>query len=600
MKARTLIIDLSSREVTEQSVDSGPWLGGRGLGTRLLVDHCDPGCDPLGPDNVMVIALSPLTGTTAPTAGRGHAVFKSPLTGGIGSANSGGRWGKVLKSTGYDALVIKGASDKPVYLSISEGKTLTERVSIRDAGSLWGRDAHATTDSLLSTHGDKASVLTIGPAGENRVLFASIMNDRNRAYGRGGPGAALGAKKLKAVVVNGNAKTEVADAERLKLVVEQTRHVMKAAPTTKRVMRELGTAGLVHLINFMGILPHRNFKDCAHREDLLDQISGEAVTAKILIKAGACFGCPIMCQRHTRVGDHAGEGPEYESMALMGPAVDIYNLEAITLGGYAANELGMDTISLGGALACAAELFEEEALSPADFGGDAVRFGDAGIYPEIVKQIAERRGLGDLIALGSREMARRAGRPELAMAVKGLELPAYDPRGMPSQALGYMTSPTGACHLRGGYSVSLAYFGGYKEVPRYLIRQAALTAINQQNAGIIQDSLGICRFTGYAVGMQHWARIFSAVTGESVDSNDLERAAERIATLERMFNNHAGLTRADDDLPARFKNEPIPIDGKGRVVSEADRERMLDDYYSERGWDHDGEPLPETLGRLGL
>ena len=601
MKAKTLIIDLTSGGISERDYDADLWLGGRGLGTRLIMDFCDPACDPLGPGNVMAIALSPLTGTTAPTAGRGHAVFKSPLTGAIGSANSGGRWGKVMKGTGYDALVITGAAKSPVYLSISDrGASLAERVQLLDASGLWGKTVPETTAALNTTHGDKSSVLAIGPAGENRVRFATLMNDLNRAYGRGGPGAVLGSKNLKAVVVSGAGKTSVSDAELLKQVVEQTRHVMKAVPTTKRVMRELGTAGLVHLINFMGILPHHNFRDCTHVEALLDQISGEAVTAKILTKAGACFGCPIMCQRHTHVGDKIGEGPEYETMALMGPLLDVYDLEAITLGNYAANELGLDTMSLGGALACAAELFEAEALSPADFGGDAVRFGDAGIYPGIVKQIAERRGLGDLIGEGAREMARRAGRPDLAMTVKGLELPAYDPRGMPAQALGYMTSPTGACHLRGGYSVSLAYFGGYKEVPRYLIRQAALTAINQQNLGIIQDSLGICRFTGYAVGSQHWARIFSAVTGEETGSNDLEHAAERIATLERLFNNRAGLGRADDDLPARFKTEPITIDGKARTVAESDRLRMLDDYYSERGWDRDGNPLPETLARLGL
>jgi len=601
MKAKTLIVDLTSGNISERGYDAGPWLGGRGLATHILMDHCDPACDPLGPGNALVIALSPLTGTTAPTAGRGHAVFKSPLTGAIGSANSGGRWGRVLKGTGFDALVVKGAAKSPAYLSITDqGATLAERVRLLDGSALWGLDAHATTAALQRDHGDKSSVLTIGPAGENLVRYATIMNDRNRAYGRGGPGAVFGTKKLKAVVVSGAGRTDVADPERLKQVVEQTRHIMKAVPTTKRVLRELGTAGLIHLINFMGILPHHNFKDATHDERLLDQVSGEALTAKILDQAGACFGCPIMCQRHTHVGDKIGEGPEFETMALMGPAVDIYDLEAITLGNYAANELGLDTISLGGTLACAAELFEAGVLHPADFGGDAVRFGDAAIYPGIVGQIAERRGLGDLLALGARGMAAKLGRPDLAMTVKGLELPAYDPRGMPAQALGYMTSPTGACHLRGGYSVSLAYFGGYKEVPRYLIRQAALTAINQQNAGIIQDSLGICRFTGYAVGMQHWARIFSAVTGTETGANDLEHAAERIAALERRFNHRAGLTRADDDLPARFKTEPLTIDGKGRVVAEADRNRMLDDYYAERGWDRDGSPLPETLAKLGI
>jgi len=463
MKIKAVIIDLSNNEVRELDYDSEKWLGGRGLATRILMDHCDPACDPLGPDNAIVFAASPLTGTIAPTAGRGHAVFKSPLTGAIGSCNSGGHWGKVMKSSGVDAIVIKGAAKSPVHITITDqGAELGDRIKIKDAQDLWGKDVHETTSILTERLGKTASILAIGPAGENKVRFAALMNDKNRAYGRGGPGAVFGTKNLKAIAVSGSRKTEVADLKRLKKAVEQSRHIMKAVPATKRVLRDLGTAGLIRLINMMGILPRKNFRDCTHVEALLDQISGETLSEKILVKPGACFGCPIMCARHTRIGDKTGEGPEYETIVLMGTVMDIYDLEAITLANYASNELGMDTISLGGALACAAELFDLKEIGLSDFSGPPVRFGDADIYPEIVYRIAKRDGIGGLIADGALRMANRIGRPETAMTVKGLEIPGYDPRGMPAQALGYMTSPTGACHLKGGYSIGLGFFGGIK------------------------------------------------------------------------------------------------------------------------------------------
>ncbi len=600
--SRFIEIDLSTEEIKEGAIDGSPWLGGRGLAVKLFTDRADPGCDPLGADNVFVVATSPLTGTAAPTAGRGHMVFKSPLTGTIGSANSGGRWAKVMKSAGYDALIVKGAAKRPVYMSITDqGADVSERIKIHDASDLWGQDVPTVSDELASRHGGKkASVLATGPAGENRVRFASLMNEKNRAYGRGGPGAVWGAKQLKAIVVNGAGKTEVADRDRFKDAVDQCRHIMKAVPTTKRVLRDLGTAGLTRLIDVMDMLPHRNFQDATHDQSLLKNVSGEAISKKILEREGGCFGCPILCQRHTRIGDKRGEGPEYETVILMGPVLDVYDLEQITLGNYMANELGMDTISLGGTLACAAELFEAGALDQSDFGGESIGFGDAKAYPEIVSRIGMRSGLGDLLAEGSARMAKKAGRPELAMQVKGLELPAYDPRGMHAQALGFMTSPTGACHLRGGYSVQLAFFGGIREVPRFSARQAPVTTKNQQDVGIIQDSLGVCRFTGFATGTEHWARVYGATIGEDVRRSEMEKAAGRIAALERRFNVQAGFTRADDDLPARFSTEPIMIDGRERVITAAERERMLDDFYLVRGWDREGVPTQECLEKLGV
>lgn len=601
MKAKVVEIDLGRRSVKETEIASRPWLGGRGLAVKLFTDRMEPAADPFSPESVVVIATSPLTGTTAPTAGRGHLVFKSPLTGTIGSANSGGRFGKVMKAAGVDALILRGAAETPVYVYLTDqGSGPAERVRIEEAGELWGRSVPEVSDELSARHGRSASVLAVGPAGERLVRFASLMNEKNRAYGRGGPGAVFGAKKLKAVVVNGSRRTEIADPRRFQDAAEQLRHVLKQQPVTKRVLRDLGTAGLVLLINQMGMLPHNNFRDCSHLPQRLRQVSGEAIAQKILARPGGCYACPILCQRHTRIGEKTGEGPEFETVILMGPDCDIYDLERITLGNYTANELGLDTISLGGTLACALELVDRSIIKKAELTGLTFRAGNPEIYPEIVTRLGLREGLGDLLAEGSLRLAEKFERPELAMQVKGLELPAYDPRGMMAQALGFMTSPTGACHLRGGYSVQLAFFGGMKEVPRFSVRQAALTAKNQQDLGIIQDSLGVCRFTGFAVGPEHWARLYGAVIGEEVSRGELAIAAERIACLERLFNISAGFGRQHDDLPPRFKQETITIDGEPRRISDEDRNRMLDDYYRVRGWDRDGLPAPATLEELGI
>jgi aldehyde:ferredoxin oxidoreductase len=453
----------------------------------------------------------------------------------------------------------------------------------------------------MERHGRKSSsVLVTGPAGENKVLYAALMNEYNRAYGRGGPGAVLGSKNVKAIYIKGERKTEVAEPERFKDIIAQTRHIMKVPPITKSVLRELGTAGLVQLINIMGMLPHRNFIDCTHDSSSLRGISGEAITERILVREGACFGCSIACQRHTKVEQKSGEGPEFETVVLMGALLDIYNLDAITLGNYAANELGIDTMSLGVTLACAAELNDMGILSVSDTDEFDLKFGNASIYPGIVEKVASRSGIGDLLAEGSKNMAQKLGCSEIAMHIKGLEIPAYDPRGMYAQALGYMTSPTGACHLRGGYSVLLAYFGGIREVPRFSLRQAAMTAKNQQDIGIIQDSMGVCRFTGFAAGAEYWTKAYAAATGEDIGREEIEQSAERIATLERSFNIKAGITRKDDNLPLRFKTVPIKIKDAECLVSENDRDRMLDDYYTIRGWDNDGIPSKRTCDKLGI
>ncbi|MGD2295618.1 MAG: aldehyde ferredoxin oxidoreductase family protein, partial [Candidatus Aminicenantes bacterium] len=467
---KILEIDLTAGQIQVAPLESATiedYLGGRGLATHIFMDEIDPNCNPLGPDNTLVIATSPLIGTRAPTACRGHMVFKSPLTGLIGSSNCGGSWANFFKSTGYDVLVIKGKAAEPVMIDIR-----LDEVEIAPAKDCWGLDAHQTTEKLTkdSPPGGRPRILCIGPAGENLVLISSIINDKSRAYGRSGSGAVFGSKNLKAIRVFGKQKIQINDSEKFQSGMDQAFYLMKAAPITKRLMRELGTSGLLKLIDIMDMLPHKNFQDNVHEDKDLDKISGETLSKKILERPGGCFGCPIACQRHTRLGGKKGEGPEYETIVMTGLDCGIYELESITLANYRLNELGIDTISFGGTLACAMELFERSIMTPEETDGIELRFGNGEILKDMVEQTAYRKGLGDRLADGSFRLASAFNRPEYSMSVSKLEIPAYDPRASFTQALGYMTSPTGACHLRGGYAVSLAFFGGTREIPRVSLR----------------------------------------------------------------------------------------------------------------------------------
>jgi aldehyde:ferredoxin oxidoreductase len=596
---RTLEVDLSQNQIQIKPLEPMTienYLGGRGLATRIFYDHVDPGCEPLGADNVIVIATSPLVGTRAPTACRAHLVFKSPLTGLIGSSDCGGSWPNFFKSTAFDTLVIKGKASRPVFIDISP-----DEVKIEQADSLWGLDVLQTTEKLSaeSKPGSRPRILCIGPAGEKLVLISSVMNE-SRAFGRSGVGAVFGSKNLKAIRVSGKEKIAIQDPERFQSGMEQALYLMKAAPITKRLFRELGTSGLLKLIDVMDMLPHRNFQDNIHKPEDLDKISGETLRKKILERAAGCFGCPIACGRLTRVADKKGEGPEYETVVMTGLDCSIYDLEAVALANYRLNELGIDTISFGGTLACAMELFERGYINKKDTGGIELSFGNAAALVKMIEATAYRKGIGDKLAQGSFRLATFFRHPEYSMTVKKLEIPAYDPRASFTQALGYMTSPTGACHLRGGYAVSLAFFGGTKEIPRFSLLQSPIAIKNMQNLGIIQDSLGICRFTGFAFSTEPWSRMISATTGINFSVARLEEIANRIATLERVFNLEAGLNPDRDTLPKRFSNEGIIVNGKEKRIPKKAMERMRRDYYQVRGWDKKGRPTQGLLKALQI
>ena len=581
-----LRIDVSTGGATVAAVPpdvSRAYLGGRGLGAYMLLAERVFEIEPLAPQNPLIFAPGPLTGTGAPAAGRYSVSARSPLTGTIFDGNSGGGWGNALKHLGYDYLHVTGRCATPSYLLVGGGGS-----ELRPAAALWGLDVPDTLARLRELHpGSEAAV--IGPAGERGVLFASIVNNRGRSVGRGGLGAVMGAKNLKAIVLAGDGgwRPRPADKERFDFVVYEATKMLKSNPITSQGLPEFGTAVLVNVLNQAGALPTRNFRES--RFELAEQISGETLRRDYTTKRAACRGCSIGCARRTATAGESGDGPEYETIWALGASCGIGDLTAIVEANYACNRAGMDTITTGATIACAMELTEVGALK----GGP--RFGDASAMRELVDAIALRDGIGDELAQGSRRFAAAHGHPELAMQVKGLELPAYDPRGMKGQGLAYATSNRGGCHLR----ANMLYpeiLGIPKMIDRFATLGKAGLLINMQNLACVLDSLSLCKFTALAMKEDYYARLLSAVSGETVEPQELLRIGERIWTVERLFNLAAGFSAVDDTLPPRLLNEPVAAGpAKGHVV---DLAPMLAEYYICRGWNAAGVPSRAKLEAL--
>ncbi len=585
---RILRVDLTGALVREERLDAQVWsryLGGRGYGARVLYDETGSRVDPLSPDNLLIFATGPLTGTKAPTPSRYSLTTKSPLTGTICDNNSGGKWGVQLKRSGYDALIIAGKSIEPVYMSIRDGKA-----EIKPASGLWGKDTRATTELLKAQEGENASVICIGPAGENGVLISCIMNDGARALARGGCGAVMGSKNLKAIVTQGSGRPEIADEEKMKFFTYEANKLVRAHPMTSKGLPELGTALLMDVVNAAGMLPTRNFQESRFAGS--DRVSGAAIQENIFRGRTGCYGCVIRCTRRTRTRTQEGEGPEYESAWAFGPDCGIDDLEAVAEANYLCNLLGLDTISTGGTIACAMELQER---GIADTG---IRFGQKEELHEIIRKIAYREGIGDGLAEGSRRFAAGYGAKEFSMQVKGLELPGYDPRGAQGQGLGYATSNRGGCHLRGGYLVASEVLGAPRMVNRFVSVGKAGHVAQAQNFGAAADSLVVCRFATFALSETVLARLLSAVTGIEYEPEDLMRIGERIFNLERMYNIREGFGMADDDLPGRLKEEPVRSGpSEGSVVRLPE---MIEEYYEFRQWDEKGIPTEAKLKSLHL
>ncbi|MBN1956056.1 MAG: aldehyde ferredoxin oxidoreductase family protein [Anaerolineae bacterium] len=595
-----LWVDLASGRARTAPLDpqlAADYIGGRGLGTRLLYDRLAPGTAPLSPENPLVFATGPLNGTAAALSGRYEVVTRSPLTGTVLGANSGGRFALDLKQTGYDAVVIEGAAAAPCYLWIHD-----EGVEIRDASHLWGLDTRQTTERLLAETHERAGVACIGPAGERGVLFASIINDRGRAAGRGGAGAVMGAKHLKAVVVHGHHQTPIADPQRFKAAREEARTALSEAPVTKNALREFGTAVLVHLINEYGGLPVHNFQRGYFPD--ADSISGQTLKETIYERSVACANCFVACGRATRTARRSGEGPEYESLWAFGPMCGVRDLEAITEANYTGNELGFDTISAGSTIACAMELWEREAFDSATRAqveaelGTELAFGNARAMLRCSELIGRREGIGVWLAEGSARLAARFGHPELAMSVKGMELPAYDPRAFRAMALALATSNRGGCHLR-AYMIAPEAMSTPTSVDRFATSGKATLVKLYQDLSAVVDSMGMCIFTTFALNPAHYAALLAATTGIERSAEQVLEAGERIWLLERLFNAREGFTRRDDTLPQRLLQESLP-GGHSKAQPVEELAAMLDAYYQARGWDRQGHPQADTLARLGL
>lgn len=581
---KMLRVDLSSRNVKIEEIDEEIlhlYLGGRGLGAYFVYTEVPPDTDPLGPENILAFCTGAMTGVRVPTGGRSSMSTLSPLTKTIFDANTGSTFGVRLKWTGFDALVVTGKSDTPVWLQVTE-----EGCTIQDAADLWGLEIPETVAKLKDRN---TGVMSIGPAGENQVLFASIADEKGRSYGRGGVGAVMGSKNLKAIVATGKSRPEIAEKDIYDFVNYEAGKMVTASPRTSQGLPEFGTSVLVNLMNWYGVLPTNNFQ--IGEFEHADNISGERLRDEYLTKRGACWSCPIGCKRVTQTDKEKGEGPEYETIYALGSSLGIDDFDTVIEANYLCNRLGLDTISCGATIACAMELTQHGALDT------DLAFGRSDLLLETVKSIAYRQDLGDHLAEGSKRLSARYGMPETSMQVKGLEFPAYDPRGMQGQGLLYATSNRGACHLRGNM-LGPELLGAPKMLDRHAPSGKAGILIVIQHTNAVIDSIGMCKFVNFAIGDDFFARLMTSVTGYEYEVQDLQLAGERIWNLERLYNLKAGFTKEDDTLPPRFLTEPLKEGGSAGHVVQLDT--MLAEYYRFRGWTPDGVPTAKKLVGLSL
>jgi len=591
---KILRVNLTDRSIKVEALDEAKakkYIGGRGFGTRMMMDEVDPSVDALSPANKLMIVTGPLTGTATPTGGRYMAVTKSPLTGTIASSNSGGYFGAELKFAGWDAIVFEGKASAPVYLNVVDDK-----VELLDAGKLWGKVLSATTDALEAAHGDKARILAIGPAGERLSLLAAIMNDRWRAAGRSGVGAVMGSKNLKAIVVRGSGKVAVADEAALKDAFAVCMKKIKDNGVTGTGLPTYGTAVLVNIINENGAFPTNNFQEAVFGK--AEEISGEALAEKYLKKKDPCYRCPIACGRYCEVDDVKGGGPEYETIWAFGGDCGVSSLKDVIKANYWCNEYGLDTISAGSTLAAAMELYQKGYVKKADFGdGPELKFGNADSVVEWTKRMGKSDGFGAKLALGSYRLCDSYGVPELSMSVKKQEMPAYDPRGIVGIGLNYATSNRGGCHVR-GYMISPEILGLPEKLDRLeTAGKPQWTKVFQDFTAAI-DSVGLCLFTSFAMGADDYAALYNAVCGTAITGAEFIASGERVWNLEKQYNLAAGIGPDQDTLPPRLLKDPIPEGpSKGRVHPLAE---VLPEYYSLRGWDKQGVPSKAKLAELGL
>ncbi len=594
---KILRINLTTKEIKSEPIAeelTKKYIGGRGLATKLFTQEVDPKVDAFAAENKLIFATGTLTYTKAPTGGRYMVVTKAPLTGTIASSNSGGFFGPKLKGAGYDVLIFEGIAKEPCYLYIDDKKA-----ELRDASHLWGKDVHETTDILMEEVGEKtAKIACIGQAGEKKSLLAAIMNDKHRAAGRSGVGAVMGSKNLKAIVASGKHKTLIDDEEAFSAAVKEKIKMLKENGVTGEGLPALGTKVLDNIINSNGLYPTRNFQKAQFEHT--DEVSGEALVEKgYLVKNVACFACPIACGRLVELPQgKKGEGPEYEPGWAFGALCEIKDLNAITQTNFMCNEFGLDPISVGVTIATAMELYEKGFINKEELEkGPELKFGSSEALMYYTRKMALAEGIGAKLALGSYRLAEGYGHPEFSMSVKKQEIPAYDPRGVQGQGLAYATSNRGGCHVR-AYLISPEIIGLPEKLdPQEIKGKPEWVKIFQDLTAVI-DSAGLCLFTSFALGAPDYAELLNNATGYNYSVDEMMQAGERIWNLERLFNLKAGLSKADDTLPKRLLENPIPSGpNKGKVHRLGE---LLPEYYKIRGWNEDGIPTNEKLKELEL
>lgn len=617
---KILHVDLSSRKVWKESLDeemARTYVGGRGINARLLWDGVKADTDPLGPENLLVFGAGPLIGTTAPTGSRTSLAFRSPLTNRYAKGSGGGFWGAQLRFAGYDHLVIHGAAETPVYILIDN-----DRIEIRDAAKLCGLAISATCKAVVAELGmPDLEVAAIGPAGENLVKYANIMLSAGYSIGRGGGGAVMGSKNLKAIAVRGTGSLKIADPARFKEAAKAVHRAVAKDPFAQGLYM-FGPSGFVGAWDQMEILPTRNWQQ--GRIEGVELLTGQTFVEKGYLRArGSCSACTIGCRRNLKItsGRFAGTTCltiEHEQSTDFGANVGVADTEALIAASGLANELGLDCASTGTTIAWAMESVQRGVLSKKDVDGLDMTWGNADAVIAMIKKIANREGIGDLLAEGLVRASERVGKDSWKWAVVsgGLEHPGMDVRGSKGYALGNAVNPRGGDHCT---SAPVAEYGltpdGIELIKEITgDAQYANPVLYDKRAEIVRwhedvyvavDSLGVCTFASLcAVGFtpELMAELYSAGTGIPLDVEDLMTLGWRVVSLERAFNMRDGLDRRDDQVPYRFQHDPVQSGlYKGEVVSPEKFDEMLDEYYTLREWDvATGRPTTATLNKLGL
>ncbi|MDA0769869.1 MAG: aldehyde ferredoxin oxidoreductase family protein [Chloroflexi bacterium] len=596
---KMLMVDLTSRQSHWEAIPEDvlkKFIGGSGLGAYLLHKLCPTGIDALEPANPLIFVTSPLVGSRLTTSSKFAVVTKSPLTGFIGDSLSSSFMATELKKTGCDALVITGKSELPCLLSIDDG-----HVEFLEAHDLMGKTTSETEKAVKERMGHRTRVACIGPAGEKLVRFASITNDGGRQAARTGPGAVMGSKNLKAISVKGTHVVPVQDPDALNIIGDDLTQ-RSLGPATEKY-RTLGTMANVSVFNRLGTLPTRNFQQSTFDE--AESVTGEAMHQAHFVKNAHCANCTIGCEKILVTNDDGKKAQgrmEYESAFALGPLVGVADSNTVIRASTLCDELGMDTISTGVTLAWAMECSDKGLLTPDQTGGFSLSFGDGDALLEGIKLIAERRGIGNLLAEGSMRASRKVGQGSeaWAMQVKGLEMPGYEPRSLKTMALGLAVSTRGACHNR-----SSAYEADFSDrVDRLKVddQRGRITAEGEDFSAVL-DSLIWCKFLRKAFSnlYEESAEIYQKITGWPTSADELRKAGERINNLKKLFNIREGWTREDDTLPERVFTETLPtgmVAGVG--LEREDLQMMVQGYYRARGWTEDGMIPDEKLRELGL